>query len=191
MRLLKWMPFVAMLFAVSGAMAREVPIQDFFKDPQFTTVSLSPDGKHIAINVPQADRTLLAVVRVADQAIVGKFDYGENRHFRQVYWVNDNRLLFVVTFKTGRFDFETARGDHAADHLREVRDVAGRLRIEGRAVVDGGQGPVDVMAERFEEAADPLEFGDDMRRGAIVAPFVRQRDFQARRIAADQFAVGF
>ena len=67
--------------------AREVPIQDFFKDPQFTTVSLSPDGKHIAINVPQADRTLLAVVRVADQAIVGKFDYGENRHFRQVYWV--------------------------------------------------------------------------------------------------------
>ena len=76
--------------------AREVPIQDFFKDPQFTTVSLSPDGKHIAINVPQADRTLLAVVRVADQAIVGKFDYGENRHFRQVYWVNDDRLLFVV-----------------------------------------------------------------------------------------------
>jgi len=105
--------------------AREVPIQDFFKDPQFTTVSLSPDGKHIAINVPQADRTLLAVVRVADQAIVGKFDYGENRHFRQVYWVNDNRLLFVVTFKTGRFDFETARGDMYAANI----DGTGRLDI--------------------------------------------------------------
>lgn len=105
--------------------AREVPIQDFFKDPQFTTVSLSPDGKHMAINVPQVDRTLLAVVRVADQAIVGKFDYGENRHFRQVYWVNDNRLLFVVTFKTGRFDFETARGDMYAANI----DGTGRLDI--------------------------------------------------------------
>jgi dipeptidyl aminopeptidase/acylaminoacyl peptidase len=107
------------------AFAREVPIGDFFKEPRFTTVSLSPDGKHMAINVPQSDRTLLAVVRVADQAVVGKFDYGENRHFRQVYWANDKRLLFIVTFKTGSFDFEALRGDMYAANI----DGTGRLDI--------------------------------------------------------------
>ena len=40
------------------ASAREVPIRDFFKDAEFTTVSLSPDGKHIAVSVPKADRTV-------------------------------------------------------------------------------------------------------------------------------------
>ena len=39
-------------------LAREVPIQDFFKDPEFTSISVSPDGKHMAVTVPQADRTV-------------------------------------------------------------------------------------------------------------------------------------
>lgn len=101
------------LFATAG----EVPIRDFFKDAEFTTVSLSPDGKHIAVSVPRADRTVLAVLRVSDQGVVGKWDYGENRHFRQVVWANNERLLFFVTFKTGEFDFETSKGDLYASNI--------------------------------------------------------------------------
>ena len=109
--------------------AREVPIQDFFKDPEFTSISVSPDGKHMAVTVPQADRTVLAVLRVSDQGVVGKWDYGENRHFRQVYWANNNRLLFFVTFKTGRFDFETAKGDLYASNI----DGTGRIEYRNEA----------------------------------------------------------
>ena len=58
-RLLLVMTLLPML-----AMAREVPIQDFMKDGEFTAIDLSPDGKHIAVSVPQADRTVLAVLRV-------------------------------------------------------------------------------------------------------------------------------
>ena len=57
-------------------LAREVPIQDFFKDPEFTSISVSPDGKHMAVTVPQADRTVLAVLRVADQGV----DFVEHEH---------------------------------------------------------------------------------------------------------------
>jgi dipeptidyl aminopeptidase/acylaminoacyl peptidase len=99
------------------AMARDVPIRDFFKDPKFTSISLSPDGKHMAVTVPQDDRTVLAVLRVADKGVVGKWDYGPGRHFRQVLWANNDRLLFYVTFKTGSLDFETSRGDLYASNI--------------------------------------------------------------------------
>ncbi len=127
MRLLKGMLLslcmLAGALAVTPVQAREVPIEDFFKDPEFTSVSLSPDGKHMAVTVPQADRTVLAVLRVADKGVVGKWDYGPDRHFREVLWANNERLLFFVTFKTGRFDFETTRGDLYASNIDGTRRI--------------------------------------------------------------------
>ncbi|MBO9715589.1 MAG: S9 family peptidase [Pseudoxanthomonas sp.] len=117
MRLLKGILLVLLLVPGFDAIAREVPVQDFFKDAEFTSVSISPDGKHMAVTVPQEDRTVLAVLRVADKGVVGKWDFGADRHFRQVLWANNERLLFYVTFKTGRFDFETSKGDMYASNI--------------------------------------------------------------------------
>jgi hypothetical protein len=50
------------------------------------------------------------------------------------------------------------------------------LRGKGCAIVDCRQRVFDVMAEAFEESSDPFQFGDDLRRRAIVAPLVRERD---------------
>lgn len=104
-------------------MAREVPIRDFFKDAEFTAIGLSPDGKHVAVSVPQTDRTVLAVLRVSDQGVVGKWDFGPDRHFRQVTWANNERLLFFVSFKTGKFDFETSKGDLYASNIDGTRRI--------------------------------------------------------------------
>ena len=117
MRLVKGMLLLCMLALGFQVAAREVPIRDFFKDAEFTSISVSPDGRHMAVTVPQEDRTVLAVLRVADNGVVGKWDFGVDRHFRQVYWANDERLLFYVTFKTGRFDFETSKGDLYASNI--------------------------------------------------------------------------
>ena len=122
-KLLLSMLAVAAVLAIVPAHARQVPIEDFFKDPEFTSISLSPDGKHMAVTVPQEDRTVLAVLRVADKGVVGKWDYGADRHFREVLWANNERLLFYVTFKTGRFDFETTRGDLYASNIDGTRRI--------------------------------------------------------------------
>jgi len=134
-------------------MAREVPIQDFFKDPEFSSVTLSPDGKHMAVTVPQADRTVLAVLRVSDQGLVGKWDYGENRHFREVLWANNNRLLFRVGFKTGKFDFETGKADLYASNI----DGGGRIDIPNGNYYDildlTPSDPDTVLVQRSVESA--------------------------------------
>ena len=66
--------------------------------------------------------------------------------------------------------------DLPGDHLRKVADVAGGLRRERAPEVGFGQRPFDVMPQPFEQFADAFQFGDEMRRGAEIAPFVRQRD---------------
>lgn len=86
--------------------AREVPIRDFFKEAEFTEVALSPDGRHIAITVPKEDRSTLAVLDVDSNKVVGSFDYGKDQYFRSVTWVNNERMLFTISEKTGRFDFQ-------------------------------------------------------------------------------------
>ena len=117
MLLKKFMLVLLATMAAFAASAREVPIRDFFKEPEFTAFSLSPDGKHMAVTVPQEDRTVLAVLRVADRGVVGKWDFGADRHFRDVVWANNERLLFYVGFKTGSFDFETSKGDMYASNI--------------------------------------------------------------------------
>ena len=56
--LIKLLMLLALLPAT--LFAREVPVGDFFKDPEFSNVSLSPTGEYITVSVPQEDRTVLA-----------------------------------------------------------------------------------------------------------------------------------
>jgi dipeptidyl aminopeptidase/acylaminoacyl peptidase len=101
----------------SSGLAATVPVGDFFKDPEFTSVSLSPTGEFITVSMPQADRTILAAFRVADMTLVGKWDYGEKRHIDRVRWVNDERFLMYVTRKLGRFDARVGTGDVYASNV--------------------------------------------------------------------------
>lgn len=116
----------ALLLAMAGqAAAREVPIGDFFKEPEFRSVRLSPDGKHIAVTVPEKDRTVLAVLRVADMGVVGRWDYGPNKHFERVEWANPGRLLMWVSVKEDGKDFRVAVSDLYASNI----DGTGRIGI--------------------------------------------------------------
>ncbi len=61
---------VILLLLLPGfVMAGEIPVRDFFKGAEFTNVSLSPDGQNIAVVIPQADRSTLAVLRVVDHVV--------------------------------------------------------------------------------------------------------------------------
>src|SRR5690606_41680773 len=75
---------------------KSVPLEQFWRHAEFTDVRLSPDGKHLSITVPQDDRTLLAVIRVADKKIIRKWDYGTNLHIQNVLWGTNQRIVLRV-----------------------------------------------------------------------------------------------
>ncbi|HEX5693645.1 MAG TPA: S9 family peptidase [Arenimonas sp.] len=111
---------LAILFALpTAALAQptRLPVGDFFKDPEFTSVSLSPSGKYITVSVPQGDRTLLAAFEVEGMKLVGKWDFGARKHIDRVSWVNDERFLMYVSEKLGRFDFRVGTPDVYASNV--------------------------------------------------------------------------
>jgi dipeptidyl aminopeptidase/acylaminoacyl peptidase len=108
---------LALLLGASAANAATVPLGDFFKDPEFTNVSLSPTGEYMTVSVPQGDRTVLAAFRIADMKLVSKWDYGEKKHIDHVEWVSDDRLFLYVTEKVGRFDARVGTADVFASNV--------------------------------------------------------------------------
>ena len=152
-----------------NAWSREIPIEYFFKDSEFSSVRLSPDGKHLAVIVPQADRTVLAVLDTSNRKVVGKWDYGEDRHFSNVVWANDKRLLFWVGIKTGSFDFKVSRGDLYASNL----DGSGRIDIPNGAyysIVDlTPEDPDTILVERSLGTAFLFKLNVNTGRTTTVA----------------------
>jgi dienelactone hydrolase len=121
----RYIALLAVLLGVASmaAQAREVPVRDFFKDPEFSNVSLSPTGEYITVSVPQEDRTLLAAFRVSDMKLVGKWDYGPKRHIDRVAWVNNERFLLFVSRKLGRYDFRVGTPDVYASNVDGTRRI--------------------------------------------------------------------
>ena len=98
-------------FAALPAVAREVPIADFFRHSEFTDLQISPTGEFLTVSVPQDDRTILAVLRTADKSVVAKWDYGARMHVNSVQWVNDERFMVRVAEKKGAFDYMVGTPD--------------------------------------------------------------------------------
>jgi dipeptidyl aminopeptidase/acylaminoacyl peptidase len=109
------------LLLVSGLVHAQgkgtVPLGDFFKDPEFTSVSLSPTGEYFTVSKPEGDRTILAAFRTADMSLVGKWDYGAKRHIDRVRWVTNERFFMYVSLKLGTFDFRVGEPDVYASNV--------------------------------------------------------------------------
>ncbi|WP_411831833.1 alpha/beta hydrolase family protein [Pseudoxanthomonas mexicana] len=155
-----------------SAWAQKVPVEDFFKDPEFTSVTLSPTGEYITVAVPQADRTVLTAFRIADMKLIGKWDYGKQYHAERVRWVNDKRFFTYVSRKLGRYDFRVGTPDvHASD-------VDGKRRI---MIPNGGtyqlvdlleNDPDNILVQRSVDSAYlfKLNVNDGKVRTVATAP---------------------
>lgn len=145
-----------LLAAAGSAHATEVPIGDFFKDPEFKNVSLSPSGEYITVSVPQGDRTVLAAFRVSDMKLIGKWDYGEKKHIDSVVWVNDDRFFMFVSRKLGRFDFHVGTPDVYASNVDGTQrmDVPNGGTYAIRAITP--EDPSNIVVERASGLGDTV-----------------------------------
>jgi dipeptidyl aminopeptidase/acylaminoacyl peptidase len=190
---------LAMLLALAApiAQAQPIPVGDFFKDPGFTSVSLSPTGEYITVSMPQADRTLLAAFRVSDMTLVGKWDYGARRHIDRVLWVNDERFLMYVSRKVGRFDARVGTADVYASNVDGTKraDIPNggffnvvdlteddpRTILVDRSIDSAYLFKLDVYSgETRTVAAAPIRFGTFMvdHEGEVRYAFGQQKDLK-------------
>ena len=89
--------FLAILFGVSCDMekqTRNIPVADFFKNPEKTAFSISPDGKFISYLQPYNDR-LNIFVQTADGNNVVRLTSDTSQNIAYYFWANNNELLYL------------------------------------------------------------------------------------------------
>tara|TARA_B100000131_G_C18125555_1_gene614558 strand:+ start:1594 stop:3474 length:1881 start_codon:yes stop_codon:yes gene_type:complete len=74
-----------------------IPLKDFFKNPEMSSFSLSPDGKHISYMKPWKDgnRMMNVYVRPIDSDKEVRITDASKRSLYGYFWLNDNRIAYV------------------------------------------------------------------------------------------------
>lgn len=72
----------------------QVPLEDFFKNPEKVGFQLSPDGKHFSFLAPYENRMNLFVQKVGDTKAV-RITSEKDRSIAGSLWANNNRILYL------------------------------------------------------------------------------------------------
>ncbi len=80
------------------------PLQDFFREAEYSQLKISPDGRYIAAIYPNQGINSLAVLSgdLKEMIFTGKFD--DKRHIIDYEWVNNTRLMLRAGKKFGYLD---------------------------------------------------------------------------------------
>lgn len=108
MSILRLAAALAALLGAAGAHA-EVPLADFARHVQYSSVKISPDGEYIATDAVIANRRSLAIIRLSDMKatrITPRLD-----EVVDFTWVGKQRLMYRVGEPIGGLERPVANGE--------------------------------------------------------------------------------
>ena len=94
MKILKFMLFSTILLAQTGFAQNEIPLRDFFRNPDKTGYGISTDGKYISYLAPFNNR-LNIFVRETDKETARKVTDSKERDITIYFWKGKNRILYL------------------------------------------------------------------------------------------------
>lgn len=99
------------LSAASLAAHAQVDVDAYIRKDKFEAIKISPTGEYLAATVPLEDRTVLALMRRADNKLIGTFALARNSHVHNFWWVNPERVVLSVAEKFGQLDQPLLTGE--------------------------------------------------------------------------------
>ena len=78
-------------------MVNQIPLEDFFRNPEKTAYSLSPDGTYYAFLAPYKDRKNIFVQKIGSD-IITQITSVTDRDLSGFFWANNERLMYVRDF---------------------------------------------------------------------------------------------
>ena len=78
-------------------MVNKIPLEDFFRNPEKTAYSLSPDGTYYAFLAPYQDRKNIFVQKIGSD-IITQITSVTDRDLSGFFWANNERLMYVRDF---------------------------------------------------------------------------------------------
>jgi len=79
----------------SNVMAqKQIPLEDFFKNPEKTSFQISPDGKYFSYTAPYEDRMNIFVQKIGSKKAT-RLTSETDRSIAGYFWANNNRILYL------------------------------------------------------------------------------------------------
>ncbi|GAB3056520.1 alpha/beta hydrolase family protein [Stenotrophomonas tumulicola] len=128
--------------------AADVDLDKFLRRDAFTDIKLSPGGEYYAATVPLEKSTAVAILRVDDGQIVGRFVPPENNHARRFDWVSTDRVLIELGQKLGSLDEPRPTGEL---YSLRANTSSGELLVGYR--VTGGHTGTRISGKKAEAVA--------------------------------------
>ena len=131
-----------LLLLLGAAQAREIPIADFFRLPQYEDMQIAPDGKHLAALAPVNGRQNLVLLDLGGRKAV-PITSSDAIDVVWFQWINSRRLVFYVATLNERDD-DSRNGEYIAIDLdgkspyrlsERPRDAMGRRALMGDSVL--------------------------------------------------------
>ncbi len=95
LKVLLWVLVIFLGACSDGKKARQVPLEDFFKNPAKTSFRISPDGKYISYRQPYKNRMNI-YVQTLDGKQVTRITNETKFNITYYFWTNNNELLFTT-----------------------------------------------------------------------------------------------
>jgi len=91
--------FVALSIFIFGCAPKEklprlIPMEDFFRNPEKTAFSLSPDGEHLALMKPWENRLNVHIQKIGEEESV-RITSATERDIAGYFWANNNRIAYI------------------------------------------------------------------------------------------------
>lgn len=95
--------FCLLSISVSFAKSdKQIPLEDFFKNPAYSQLQLSPNGKYLAALIDVLDRRNLMVMETNDLSKYEVLTGFKKQNVASFFWANDDRIVFTMDSSNGR-----------------------------------------------------------------------------------------
>lgn len=100
--MMRFLLLMASLLLTKHAIAKKISTETFFKNPDLTSIKISPDGKHFAATVESDGTKKLAILDINATKIKHVFNFSSDKKEIGTYgWLNNDRIYASMVQKVG------------------------------------------------------------------------------------------
>lgn len=122
--------FISVITNAAWSKASDIPVKDFFRNPEFTSLQISPDGKQIAVLSPLGNRRNLVIMETNGLKNIRPITSLKKQDIRSFYWANNKDIVFTMD-SDGNEAFSLFRIDTKRKKPKIVQLVGSKIGSAG------------------------------------------------------------
>jgi dipeptidyl aminopeptidase/acylaminoacyl peptidase len=153
---------LVLALTIPSASANEVTLspRDFARHDKFSSVKISPDGRHLAVTfLTENGRKHLGILEILDTGLKGRANITltGDRDVEDFYWASSERVIYNISEKSGSLDYPQYTGELFATNIDgtqhriifgfRAREGGNASRVQRRDSTFGHHSIVDTLPD--------------------------------------------